>query len=93
MTNPTPPSESIEVFLSYSHKDNRFREKLVNALAVLKREGLIVGWHDRKITAGSDFKGIIDKQLDSAKIILLLVSPDFMASDYCYDKEMKRAIE
>jgi hypothetical protein len=87
------PSSPVEVFFSYSHKDQRLREKLVTALAALERQGVIRGWHDRKITAGTDFKGKIDEQLDSAGVILLLVSPDFIASDYCYDIEMKRALE
>jgi hypothetical protein len=82
-----------EVFFSYSHKDERHRANLVNALAVLKRQGVIRDWHDRKITAGSDLKGKIDEHLDSAGVILLLVSPDFIASDYCYEVEMKRALE
>jgi hypothetical protein len=87
------PPDSVEVFFSYSHKDWRLREKLVNALAVLQRQGVIRGWHDHKITAGSDFKAKIDEHLNSAGVILLLVSPEFIASDYCYDIEMKRALE
>jgi hypothetical protein len=74
--------DPTEVFFSYSHKDQRLREKLVNALAALRRQGVIRGWHDRMITAGSDFQGKIDEHLNSAGVILLLVSPDFIASDY-----------
>ena len=85
--------DPTEVFFSYSHKDQRLRERLVNALAVLQRQGVIRGWHDRNITAGSDFKGEIDEHLNSAGVILLPVSPDFIASDYCYDVEMKWALE
>ncbi len=81
---------TIEVFFSYSHKDERLREKLVEALAALQRQGVIRGWHDRKITAGTKFKGKIDEHLNSAGVILLLVSPAFMASDYCYDVEMNQ---
>jgi len=55
--------------------------------------GLIEAWHDRKIEAGSDWKEQIDKNLEDADIILLLVSADFIASDYCYEKEMTRALE
>ncbi len=85
--------DPIEVFFSYSHTDQRHRARLVNALAVLQRQGVIRGWHDRNITAGTDFKGKIGEHLNSAGVILLLVSPDFIASDYCYDIEMKRALE
>jgi TIR domain len=50
-------------------------------------------WHDRKIGAGTEWKGQIDAHLESAELILLLVSPDFLASDYCYDVELKRALK
>lgn len=57
------------------------------------RDNIISGWHDRMITAGDEWKGEIDVHLDSAKIVLLLVSADFIHSDYCYDEEMKRALQ
>ena len=57
------------------------------------RQNIITGWHDRKIAAGTEWKGQIDSHLESARIILLLASADFLASDYCYDVELKRAIE
>ena len=63
------------------------------ALALLKRQGLISDWHDRKIGAGDEWKGAIDKNLEEAQVILLLVSASFIASDYCWDIELKRAIE
>ncbi|MGH9754012.1 MAG: TIR domain-containing protein, partial [Blastocatellia bacterium] len=83
----------IEVFISYSHRDETLREELGKHLKVLQRENVIGLWHDRMIGAGEEWKGAIDRQLESAGIILLLVSPDFIASDYCYDIEMKRALE
>lgn len=62
-------------------------------LAALKHQGLIDTWHDRRIDAGTELHGEIDKNLNSASIILLLVSSDFIASKYCYDVEMTRAIK
>jgi internalin A len=62
-------------------------------LKLLQRTGLITVWHDRKIGAGDDWREQIDENLERADIVLLLVSPDFIASDYCYDKEMKRALK
>jgi hypothetical protein len=59
----------------------------------LKRQGLIATWHDRRITAGSHLGDAIDTNLNAAEVILLLVSPDFIASDYCYEREMARAME
>jgi len=86
-------TDPIEVFFSYSHKDEPLRDELERQLTVLKRQGVITAWHDRKITAGEEWKGEIDAHLATARIILLLVSADFLASDYCYDIEMKRALE
>lgn len=60
---------------------------------MLKRNGLISTWHDRRIVVGEDLNHEIDKNLDDANVILLLVSPYFLASDYCYEIEMKRALE
>jgi len=82
-----------EVFISYSHKDEALRSELETHLKLLQREGVIDVWNDRKIGAGEDWKNEIDRHLEAAEIILLLISADFIASDYCYDKEMKRALE
>ena len=87
--SPTPP---IEVFISYSHKDEVLREQLGTHLSLLRRRGVIDAWHDRRIGAGQEWAGAIDEHLNSAAVILLLISPDFLASDYCYDLEMTRAL-
>jgi hypothetical protein len=83
----------VSVFFSYSHKDEDLRNELEIHLAALKRQGVISTWHDCRITAGDEFAGKISENLESADIILLLVSPYFIASDYCYEVEMKRALE
>jgi hypothetical protein len=83
----------VTVFFSYSHRDEDLRDELEIHLAALKRQGVIETWHDRRIGVGRDLGREIDSNLESADIILLLVSPYFIASDYCYDVEMKRAIE
>lgn len=82
-----------KLFFSYSHKDEELRNELETHLALLKRQGVISSWHDRRITAGSDFDKTISSALESSQIVLLLVSAHFLASDYCYEKEMTRAIE
>lgn len=82
-----------KLFFSYSHKDEELRNELETHLALLKRQGVISSWHDRRITAGSDFDQTINSELESSQIVLLLVSAHFLASDYCYEKEMTRAIE
>jgi nucleoside phosphorylase len=88
-----PPPGAIDVFFSYSHKDEALRDELEAHLAALKRTGVIRGWHDRRIAPGATWKGEIDKNLDAAALVLLLVSADFLASDYCFDVEMGRALE
>ena len=83
----------VRVFFSYSHRDEDLRDELEIHLSALKRQGVIETWNDRRIGAGKDFEAEIDSNLESAQIILLLVSANFIASDYCYDIEMKRAME
>ncbi len=83
----------VEVFYSYSREDESFLRELEKHLSRLRRQGLISEWYDRKIVAGMDWEQSIITHLSTAQIILLLISPDFMASDYCYGVEMKRALE
>lgn len=85
-------TEPIRVFYSYAREDQDLRETLEKHLRPLKRRRVITDWHDRLITAGSEWAKEIDEHLESADLILLLISPDFMASDYCHDVELKRAM-
>lgn len=82
----------IKVFVSYSHKDEALKNELYDQLASLKRSGLIQPWQDRDLEAGSEWNEEIAAQLEAAGIVLLLVSPGFIASEYCFDKEMQRAM-
>jgi internalin A len=84
---------AARVFVSYSHKDERQLNELKTHLSPLERLKLIETWYDRRIVAGEDFGQKINENIDSADIILLLISSDFIASDYCYQKEMERALE
>ena len=81
------------VFFSYSHADEALRDQLEKHLTMLKRQGVIETFHDRRIAAGDDVNQSISAELERADVILLLVSPDFLASAYCYDIEMQRALE
>ena len=80
------------VFFSCSHKDEALRDRLEVHLAALRRSGAISTWHDRRITASDPLGQRIDENLERADTILLLISPDFLASDYCHDIEMLRAL-
>ncbi len=87
------PVKPIQVFYSYAHKDEIFRRELEKHLSNLRQQGFIQAWHDRMIVAGSDWAFDIDTHLNSSSLILLLISPDFMESDYCLSIEMTRAME
>lgn len=84
---------AARVFISYSHKDEALRDELEVQLAMLKRQGLIDVWHDRRLLAGDHLDWTISEELDQADIVLLLISPDFLASDYCYKIEKGRALK
>ncbi len=84
---------AARVFFSYSHTDAQHRDRLEKALAMLKRQGLIETWHDRRIVPGEHVDRAISAELEAADLILLLVSPDFLASDYCYAVEMQQAMK
>lgn len=81
------------VFFSYSHADADLRDQLEKQLSILKRQGVITTWHDRRIGAGEELHDAINAHVETDDIILLLVSADFLDSDYCYDREMTRALE
>jgi len=88
------PTNTIEVFYSYSYapRDEALRNELEKHLSGLQRQGIISGWHRRSILASMETTQEIETHLDRASLILLLISPDFMASDYCYGIEMQRAM-
>lgn len=80
-------------FVSYCHVDELYRAELQKHLTLLQKQGLIDVWNDHRIPAGGELEVRISAELEAAELILLLVSPDFMASDYCYSVEMRRAME
>jgi hypothetical protein len=88
-TKNNPP----ELFYSYAHEDEKLRDALATHLSLLKRQGVIKVWHDRNISAGAEWEKELLSQLERADIVLLLVSADFLASDFCYSVEMQRALE
>lgn len=93
MPEPDAPDHAVNVFYSYAHEDEPLRDELAGHLKILERRGLIRAWHDRKIVAGQDWAAVIDENLESAELVLLLVSKDFMGSDYIFGVELKRAME
>jgi hypothetical protein len=87
MTTPIP------LFYSYAHEDEELRKDLAKQLKLLERTGMISGWNDRDIDAGHEWRTAIDENIKLAKIILLLISPDFINSDYCWKMELAHALE
>ncbi len=83
----------LTLFYSYTHEDEMLCQELDRHLRLLQRRGIISAWYDRKIVPGTDWSKDIDYHLNQASVILLLVSSDFLASDYCYQVEMQRALE
>ena len=93
MSSISEPVRAIKIFYCYAHKDKRLRGELEKHLEVLRLSRQITAWYDREIPPGTQWKQEIDKHLNSSDIILLLISPDFMNSNYCYSVEMRRALE
>lgn len=85
--------EGVKIFISYAHEDELYKDKLIKHLIGLKRKSIIKDWHDREILAGEHLDDEINQHLLEADIILLMISVDFLNSDYCYEKEMKKALE
>ncbi len=85
--------DALDVFFSYSHRDAELRRQLDTHLALLKRQERIRTWFDGGIAPGQEIEPEIFARLDAADLILLLVSPDFIASEFCWSREMKRAME
>lgn len=90
---PDTPKQEIKLFYCYAREDKALRDELEIHLSALKRQYHLTSWHDREIPPGENWEQAIDTHLSTADIILLLISPHFMASDYCYGKEMQHALE
>lgn len=86
-------AEPLEIFFSYTHADEAWQKKIEISLSTLKRQKLIKGWSDRNILGGSEWEKMINSHLQTAPIILLLISQDFINSDYCYSEELDQAIK
>jgi internalin A len=83
----------VKAFVSYSHIDLEYLKELRSALAPLIRLQKLQLWDDRDIDAGDEWREVLFKQLEEADIVLCLVSADFVASDFCYQKEFGTALE
>jgi len=82
----------LNVFVSYAHRDERLREEVEKHLSPLRRSRVIATWCDHRIAPGAEIDQEIADSLTTSDLVLLLVSPDFMNSDYCYLREMNCAL-
>jgi TIR domain len=89
----TAPIQAMNVFISNAHEDIKQLRKLLKHLQVLELQGLVKVLYDRDITAGAKWEPMIMTYLNEAQIILLLISVDFMTSDYCFHVELERAMK
>src|SRR5947209_3460352 len=87
-----PPPKPVSLFYCYAHEDEGLRNQLDKHLSLLQRQGCLSTWHEGDILAGDDRAKRMYTYIDSAQIILLLISVDFLASDYCYIVEMQSAL-
>ena len=88
----TELAKEIKIVFCYAHKDKALLDELERHLGTLKRLGQITTWHDREILPGGEWKHEINSQLLTADIALLLISPNFISSNYCYSVEMQRVL-
>ncbi len=83
----------LKVMLSYAHEDEELKNRLDVHLTALKRSGRIETWSDRKIMPGTEWDSTIKNEMNTADIILLLISADFLASEYIWKIELTKAME
>ena len=84
---------SARIFISYAHADEDLKKELDKYLKVLKRSSKVQVWNDRELIGGQEWDQTIMSELDKANIILLLISVDFNASDFIWDKELASAMK
>lgn len=85
--------QEIKLFYCYAREDKALRDELEKHLSNLKHQHCLTNWHDQEILAGENWEQAIDIHLSTSHLVFLLISPDFMASDYCYSKEMQKALD
>jgi Bacterial Death-like domain 3/TIR domain len=84
----TPPT----VFISYSHRDEIWKERLLTQLGVLQQQSILELWHDRRIGAGADWYQEICQAMDAADVAVLLISAHFLTSSFILQEEVSRLL-
>lgn len=86
-------AQPLQIFISYAHEDEPYKEELVKRLSILERAGLAALWDDRQIRPAKDWEPQLVRRLEEADLVVLLVSPDYLASHYCYQVECMQALQ
>lgn len=93
MSRASHPSKGVQIFYSYSHRDERLARQFDSQIRALQLQGLVETWYDRQIAPGDNWAAEIEENLRAANIILLLLSSDFISSGYCVENEMRVAMQ
>lgn len=88
-----PKESKLKIFISYSHKDSKYKVDLLSHLKSIELTHNVDVWHDGKILAGDTIDSEVLIQLGISDVVLLLISPNFLASSYCIQVELNKAIE
>ena len=83
----------MKAFISYTHTDEKYLKRLQVHLTQMKREALLESWTDNEISAGENLSERIESNLNDSEIFIALLSPDYIASNYCYEKEFQTALK
>lgn len=86
-------NKTAKVFISYSHCDEHYKNRLDKALYALKRNNRITVWEDRLLVAGQAWEQELFEKLEEAEVILMILSDDYIASDFCYSREFKYVLD
>ncbi|HZF13506.1 MAG TPA: toll/interleukin-1 receptor domain-containing protein, partial [Thermoanaerobaculia bacterium] len=93
MPNASPGPDRPTVFVSYSHEDEGWKDRVVQHLKVLEPEGVLEVWHDRSIGAGADWQQELESAMERAAVAVLLVSADFLSSEFILEIEVPYLLE
>ena len=85
-------TKPLRVFVSYAHADEALHDEMSRHLSLLRRQGRFESWHDRKLLPGDAWRAQIDDRLANADVVILLVSADFLSSDFCFEQELMAAM-
>ena len=85
--------EHPKIFISYSHKDEEWMQRVAKHFQVLEKQDMLCAWDDTKIHVGDDWLEQIENALDCVSVAILLISTDFLTSNFILEKEVPLLLE